>query len=380
MKETEAEHIEQGITELPVVVDCDHDDNGTDLGKSPIPTLEANKAASAISEPQRLCNTTPNAQPMEIEFDEGEQLQQHEQLHQQGESNNDDAITASTSVQRTNNFYIKLSVGLFLLTFLAFVITDTATNGYIKSGMRDFLEWVEDNPGGGVLVFIIVIFFTTLLFVPGIILTFGSGYVFSKAFGLGVGVVMGSLAVFVGAGTGAIVSFLLGRFLLRDCVAGLSKRFKLFEAFDQAMGEKGFRIMLFLRLSPVIYASPYLNYTAGGTALSFGAYCLSLLAIIPSTFMFVFLGASAGSLSDSSGDSSSTTIVLVVGIVASAIAIVLTTHYVRQELKKVTAEQEVEQTETNQLPEENDSGHPKIKSTSPDIEQAESKPTSPSQA
>lgn len=239
--------------------------------------------------------------------------------------------------QARRSHRIRQAIGLFLLGFIVFVVADSLTNQYIKSGMRSFLEWVEANPGGGVLVFMLVIFCTTMLFIPGIILTFGSGYVFSNAFGLGVGVLLGSIAVFVGASCGAIVSFLLGRFLFRDCVSGLTKRFKLFEAIDKAMEEKGLRIMILLRLSPLIYVSPYLNYGAGGMAVSFWAFTLSLLAIIPATIMFVFLGASAGSLADSSdGNSKTTKIVLIIGIIFSVFGVVLTTYYARQELRKVT--------------------------------------------
>lgn len=247
-------------------------------------------------------------------------------------------LSQADSKRLQRNRRIRMAVGLFLLAFIAFVVTDSLTTHYIKTGMNSFLEWVEANPGGGVLVFMIVIFCTTMLFIPGIILTFGSGYVFSNAFGLGIGVLLGSIAVFVGASAGAILSFLLGRFLLRDCVSGLTRKFKLFEALDSVMEEKGFRIMVLLRLSPIIYASPYLNYGAGAMAVSFSAYTISLVAILPATVMFVFLGASAGSLANSSGgNSKTTTIVLVIGIVFSVFAVAMTTYYARQELRKVTA-------------------------------------------
>ena len=241
--------------------------------------------------------------------------------------------------RQTRSQRIRTVVGLFLLAFIIFVISDALTNKYIRSGMQDFLDWVEDNPASGVLAFIMVVFGTTLLFIPGIILTFGSGYVFANAFGLGVGVLVGVIAVFVGASSGSLVSFLIGRFLLRDCVVRLTKKFKTFEALDKAMEAKGLRIMLLLRFSPIIFASPYLNYGAGGTAISFRAYTISLLAILPACAMFVFLGASARSLTDSSsgsGDSKAGSITLVVGIVFSVFAIALTSWYVRQELKKIT--------------------------------------------
>jgi uncharacterized membrane protein YdjX (TVP38/TMEM64 family) len=260
----------------------------------------------------------------------------------------DEELSEDELKRQRRNRNIRRGVGLFLLAFLIFVIVDSQTNAYIKSGMESFLEWVEANPGGGVLVFMLVIFCTTMLFIPGIILTFGAGYAFANAFGLGVGILLGTIAVFVGASAGAILSFLVGRFLLRDCVAGLTKKFKLFEALDNAMEDKGFRILLLLRLSPVIYASPYLNYGAGGMAVSFKAYVLSLVAILPATVMFVFLGASAGSLADSSGgDSKTTTIVLVIGIIFSIFAVALTSYYARQELRKVTARAASQQQQQN---------------------------------
>ena len=57
---------------------------------------------------------------------------------------------------------------------------------------------------------------STVLFIPGSLLTLGAGFVFSNAFGLGVGVLLGVTAVFFGASAGALISFLLGRYLFRD--------------------------------------------------------------------------------------------------------------------------------------------------------------------
>jgi uncharacterized membrane protein YdjX (TVP38/TMEM64 family) len=310
---------EEGNTERPL------SQNKRDEGHSPsLQQHEDGKAFSnSILDDTMETDTLDVRDPLVTEIDSvEEQLQDERRL--------------------TRNHRIRMVVGLFLLAFIAFVISDSLTNKFIRKGITDFFGWVEENPGDGVLAFILVIFSTTVLFIPGIILTFGSGYVFANAFGFGIGLLMGTIVVFAGAGAGAIVSFLLGRFLLRDCVVGLSKKFKMFEALDKAMEEKGLRIMLLLRLSPLIFASPYLNYGAGGMAVSFGAYTLSLLAILPACVMFVFLGASAGSLADSSGrgNSKAQVVVMAIGIVISVLAIALTSYYVRQELRKISADAE----------------------------------------
>jgi uncharacterized membrane protein YdjX (TVP38/TMEM64 family) len=44
----------------------------------------------------------------------------------------------------------------------------------------------------------------------------------------------------LGASTSAIVSFYLGRYLLRDWVTGLAHKYAIFEALDAALQDKGF--------------------------------------------------------------------------------------------------------------------------------------------
>jgi uncharacterized membrane protein YdjX (TVP38/TMEM64 family) len=171
----------------------------------------------------------------------------------------------------------------------------------------------------------------------------GAGFVFSSAFGLGLGICLGALAVFAGASAGALVAFLLGRYLFRDSVSNLSKNYTIFGALDVALAEKGFRIMLLLRLSPIIPFN-FLNYIAGVTSISFWSYFWANFGILPGTILYVFLGASAGSLaaSGSSGANATVTIaVVVVGVVFGVLAIALTSYYARQELNRVVADRRI---------------------------------------
>jgi len=114
--------------------------------------------------------------------------------------------------------FVKLSVGITLLAFIAFIIVDSATDNRAGATVSAFLEWIESNVIAGVFAFMGVYFVATVLFVPGSVLTLGGGFVFGKALGLGRGVALASSAVFIGASLGAIASFLLGRYLLRDWV------------------------------------------------------------------------------------------------------------------------------------------------------------------
>jgi uncharacterized membrane protein YdjX (TVP38/TMEM64 family) len=260
-----------------------------------------------------------------------------------------DLVVVETSqdemCQQRRSCYVKITLAALLVAFITFVIIDSQTNQHIRNGITAFLEWIEENPGAGVVAFMLVYFVATILFIPGSILTLGAGFVFSASFGsLGVGILLGVISVFFGACGGAIISFLLGRYLLRDAVGRLSKKYSVLDALDKALAEKGLRIMILLRLSPIIPFNA-VNYVAGVTAISFWSYVVALLAIIPGTALYVFLGASAGSLTESanSGENATVTIiVVVVGIIFGVLAIALTSYYARQELNKVVANRQAE--------------------------------------
>jgi uncharacterized membrane protein YdjX (TVP38/TMEM64 family) len=246
-------------------------------------------------------------------------------------------LTGEELREKRRNCYKKTAIAVILIAFIGFVIADSLTSGYIRDGVISFLEWIEANPAAGIFVFVLVYFVATVLFVPGSILTLGAGFVFANAFGLGLGVLLGTVAVFFGASAGAIAAFLLGRFLLRDWVSGLTKKYVIFEALDNAFEEKGFRIMALLRLSPIVPFNA-INYIAGVTAISFWQYVWALFAILPGTILYIFLGASAGSLTDSAmsgNDPTVTIVVVVVGVVFGFIAVAATSYYAKQELNKV---------------------------------------------
>jgi hypothetical protein len=99
----------------------------------------------------------------------------------------------------------KLVVGLSLLAIILYVIIDSLTTKHIASGFQSFLTWMETHLIAGAFAFTFVYFAATVLFVPGSILTLGSGFVFGKLMGLGPGVALASAVVLVGASLGSIV-------------------------------------------------------------------------------------------------------------------------------------------------------------------------------
>ena len=130
--------------------------------------------------------------------------------------------------------------------------------------LEDFIDWVADSPAAGAVLLAGVYVVAAVCFVPGSILTLGAGAAFSSALGLGWGVVVGTIAVWVGAAVGGLVAFALGRFALHGLVNRLLQRWKLTAALDAALREEGLKLMVLLRLSPLIPFNA-LNYVLAGT-------------------------------------------------------------------------------------------------------------------
>ena len=135
------------------------------------------------------------------------------------------------------------------------------------------------------LVFIIIYFcfyvFCATFSIPGAaILTLTSGFLF--------GFVIGSLVVSLGSTTGAVFSFLISRFLLKDFI---QKKFaKKLKRINEGLKKDGLFYMLSLRLVPIF---PYvlINLLMGVTPISLKQYTIgSFLGMLPMTFVFVNAG------------------------------------------------------------------------------------------
>ena len=143
-------------------------------------------------------------------------------------------------------------------------------------------SWVEAHGLLGMVWFGAVYALATLLFVPGAALTMVAGAVF----GLAEGMVVVSIASSVADG----IAFLVGRYLARDAVASLARRYRRFGAIDAAITHGGWRVVALLRLSPTVPYSAS-NYLYGLTGIAFLPYWITTWAFtLPGTFAYVYLG------------------------------------------------------------------------------------------
>lgn len=190
-------------------------------------------------------------------------------------------------------------------------------------------ERARGTGAAGIALFFAVYVVATVALLPGSILTVAAGFAYGPIWGL---VVASPASV-----TGATCAFLLGRTALRDWAARKVGESRRARAIDTAVGREGFKIVLLLRLSPLV---PFnvLNYMLSLTRVTTGRYVLgSFIGMLPGTALYVYLGSlapAAAELSTAAGGTSGTRTALYgVGLAATAAVVIIGTRAAKQALK-----------------------------------------------
>ncbi|HYO46999.1 MAG TPA: TVP38/TMEM64 family protein [Gemmatimonadota bacterium] len=215
-----------------------------------------------------------------------------------------------------------------LLAGAAIVLILAAVLLPVRDGMTALLEWVSDRGAWTAALLGLAWVPAAILLVPGSVLTLGTGFLIGLGWGIGV--------VSLGSTLGATAAFLVGRRLGRDWVRARIGSRGAFRGIDEAVEREGFKVVLLLRLSPLV---PYnaLNYALAVTGVGLRDYVLgSWIGMLPGTVLYVWLGAGARSLATvvtGSGERSAAWFALfITGLVATAVAVWLVARAARRAL------------------------------------------------
>jgi uncharacterized membrane protein YdjX (TVP38/TMEM64 family) len=176
----------------------------------------------------------------------------------------------------------------------------------------------------------------SVIFIPPSILTVGCGFIFGKVCGLCLGIVVATAACFIGSVIGATMAFFRARYMMRDLVKLFARRYPVVKAVDRAISRHSFRVMLLLRLCPII---PFngLNYIGGILGIPWDNYVYALVGILPMQTLTVSIGATAGTMTSLTHDQNQEVLRLVLissGLAFGLIAVAITYHCAKKELKK----------------------------------------------
>ena len=140
------------------------------------------------------------------------------------------------------------------------------------------------------ILFIVLYALSTVLFVPGSVLTVAGGALF--------GPVWGTLWNLTGATLGATFAFVIARYVASDWVSGRAG--ERLSRLIRGVEEEGWRFVAFVRLVP-LFPFNLVNYAFGLTRIRFREYVLASFACMaPGAVAYTYLGyagrqAAAGS-------------------------------------------------------------------------------------
>ncbi|KRX00441.1 hypothetical protein PPERSA_03174 [Pseudocohnilembus persalinus] len=287
------------------------------------------------------------------------EIQQRQSSQKLNDSNND-----SKSEQRKKNKEKKqkklnwkkiIPRTLIIAVIITLIVLVIVKRKAVNEEYKNFIQWLSEHQAAGFFSLIGIYILATISFFPGSILTLGAGYCFNQALGNQFEAVMvGGLAVFIGAQIGSTLALIISRYILRELFETYALKWTYFKAIDQVVGIEGFKVVLLLRLAPI---APFnlLNYFFGITSVKLKHYMLGGFGMIPGTFVYVYFGTSISQISDvisGNYDGGATYIIfMVVGVVITLAGIIYIgiiakkefSKIINQEKEKKRQEQEQEQ-------------------------------------
>lgn len=149
-------------------------------------------------------------------------------------------------------------------------------------------SWVETKGTWAFFIFVLIELFVVALLLPGIVFTMGAGFLF--------GVVKGSVVVVVGTTLGAVVAFLLSRYLFVEKMANYLLSHPTLKVIDNELASKGWRFVLLTRMVP-FFPFKLSNYFFGLTQFKLQDFIIgTAIGIIPITVVNVYMGSLAASM------------------------------------------------------------------------------------
>lgn len=188
-----------------------------------------------------------------------------------------------------------------------------------------FQQWITGLGPTGPLLFALAYIAGAILFVPETPLSIAGGLAFG---------VWAIPLVVCSATLGASLAFLIARYVARHYVERVIQDRPKFEAVHAALNEEGWKVVLLLRLSPVVPFNVQ-NYFFGVTKITFWHYVVATaVGIVPGTALYVYIGVVGKAAS--SGESMGTLrwIFLGLGLIATIVVTVLVSRKAKAKLNK----------------------------------------------
>ncbi|GAM24424.1 hypothetical protein SAMD00019534_075990 [Acytostelium subglobosum LB1] len=190
---------------------------------------------------------------------------------------------------RTSTYHTWIKLALLVLVIVGICL---AVFVFKLQTHLDVLQTMVDKfgivPGG--LIFVAIFICLILFLVPVTIPTILAGIIFKLWFGI--------LFVWCSSMLGATIAFLLGKYVFRDSIQKKIEKNKKLQAIDQAIGQEGWKIVLLLRLTPIV-PEAILNYALAVTNVNYIPYIICTgIGLVPGVSFFIYMGTMIGNISE----------------------------------------------------------------------------------
>ena len=201
----------------------------------------------------------------------------------------------------------------------ALVLLGLAVLGHFLGQYIPFMEhWIARMGMLGPVIFVGVYSVLTAIFFPSNVLGLAAGAMFEFWHGV---IVMAFATI-----GGAIVMFILARWMMKKRVEKMLESHPKLLAVDEAVSREGFKLMFLLRLSPIPFAP--LSYVLGSSKVRFFPYLFACIGMFLSNIPIVYYGFVAKHVMKLTGHTEDFPISHYVGLFIGLVVAIGTTVYV----------------------------------------------------
>tara|TARA_B100000214_G_C23685746_1_gene498461 strand:+ start:51 stop:644 length:594 start_codon:yes stop_codon:yes gene_type:complete len=193
--------------------------------------------------------------------------------------------------------------------------------------MNNLLEIVYYLDSGiGILYFAVLYILVVVFILPASWLSLLAGFLY--------GPYLGTLIVFISAFIGASFSFLLSKKFFSFRIEKIINKFSKLSILEKTIKKGGLKLIMLTRLSP-IFPFSLLNYFYGLNKISYKDFSISLVCILPGSYLYSSLGAIANNINeikDLKGNNNM--IINLISIISTALIIYILAKYANEIIKE----------------------------------------------
>ena len=176
----------------------------------------------------------------------------------------------------------------------------------------------------GIILYIFVYILSVIFLLPASWLSLLAGFLY--------GSIMGTLVVSISAFLGATISFFISKKFFSLRINKILEKFFYLKILEKVVNKGGLKLIILTRLSP-LFPFSILNYFYGLHNTNYKDFFISLIFIIPGTYLYCSLGSLALNLGELQNIRSNNLYLSITGIIATSLVIYLSAKYANDVLK-----------------------------------------------